>query len=157
MSVKILFVCMGNICRSPTAEGVFRSLVSREPQLKHVKVDSCGTIGYHVGEASDPRSVAAAKKRGYDLSEIRARQLTKQDLVDFEHILVMDNDNYQNTVALAENDPTIIGKVELFLDYAKNSTLTEVPDPYYGGANGFDRVIDLVEDASIGLIEKLKC
>ncbi len=156
MSVKILFVCMGNICRSPTAEGVFRKLVRQEPQLEYVKVDSCGTIGYHVGEASDPRSVAAAKKRGYDLSEIRARQLSKQYLIDSEHILVMDNDNYQNTVVLADDDPTIIEKVELFLDYAKNSTLREVPDPYYGGAKGFDRVIDLVEVASFGLIEKLK-
>jgi low molecular weight protein-tyrosine phosphatase len=156
MSVKILFVCMGNICRSPTAEGVFRKLVRQEPQLEYVKVDSCGTIGYHVGEASDPRSVAAAKKRGYDLSEIRARQLSKQDLIDSEQILVMDNDNYQNTVVLADDDPTIIEKVELFLDYAKNSTLREVPDPYYGGAKGFDQVIDLVEDASFGLIEKLK-
>ena len=146
---------MGNICRSPTAEGVFRKIVEQYPELSSIKIDSCGTIGYHVGEPSDPRSVAAAKARGYDLSYIRARKLSKEDLEEFDHILVMDKENYQNTISLANGDQVIAKKVQLFLDYNKNSKLEEVPDPYYGDSNGFDHVIDLIEGASLGLIKKL--
>jgi protein-tyrosine phosphatase len=155
MTVKVLFVCMGNICRSPTAEAVFRKLIGKHPELNNVVVDSCGTIGYHLGEPSDPRSVAAAKSRGYDLSDIRARKLTKEDLVDFTYILTMDRENYRNSVSLANGDIFLTRKVRLFLDYSKNYQLDEVPDPYYGGPKGFDQVIDLIEDASEGLIKEL--
>lgn len=147
---------MGNICRSPTAEGVFQKLVHNDPKLAHIQVDSCGTIGYHVGESPDPRSIEAAMARGYDLSYIRARKLTQDDLNEFNHILVMDKDNYRNTIMLAKGEQSLIDKVELFLDYATKYDLNEVPDPYYGGANGFDQVIDLIEDASVGFIGKLK-
>lgn len=147
---------MGNICRSPTAEGVFQKLVHNDPELTHIQVDSCGTIGYHVGEPPDPRSIEAAMARGYDLSYIRARKLTQDDLNEFNHILVMDKDNYRNTIMLAKGEQSLIDKVELFLDYATKYDLNEVPDPYYGGVNGFDQVIDLIEDASVGFIGKLK-
>ena len=154
MSTTVLFVCMGNICRSPTAEGVFKALVNKHKEL-NVKVDSCGTIGYHAGEPSDPRSVNAAKIRGYDLSQIRARKLTKEDLENFDHVLVMDNENYVNTTGLANGQKNLIDKVKLFMDFSESYTVEEVPDPYYGGSNGFDHVIDLIEDASNGFIKQL--
>ncbi len=153
--MKILFVCMGNICRSPTAEGVFTKLLREHPSLNHVQVDSCGTIGYHAGEPPDPRSVKAAKQRGYDLSTLRARQITPEDLVSFDYILVMDKENYANTLALAQGQHSLTDKIKLFLSYSEKSKEKEVPDPYYGGESGFDHVIDLIEDASHGLIKEL--
>jgi len=149
---KILFVCMGNICRSPTAEGVFRKLASEHAALKKLEIDSCGTIGYHVGEPSDPRSVSAAKSRGYDLSAIRARQISPSDLVYYDYIFAMDNENLSNILKLTNGEKLHREKICLFLDYAQNNTTTSVPDPYYGGASGFDDVIDLIEDASEGFI-----
>jgi len=152
---KILFVCMGNICRSPTAEGVFRKLSSEHSVLKNLEIDSCGTTGYHVGEPSDPRSVSAAKERGYDLSEIRARKISSNDLEFYDYIFAMDNENLSNILKLANNNKNSQSKVSLFLNYAKESPVDCVPDPYYGGASGFDDVIELVEEASKGFIKHL--
>ncbi len=155
---KILFVCLGNICRSPTAEGVFRKLSSEYTEL-NLEIDSCGTYGYHQGEGADPRSVSTANKRGYDLSAIRSRKILPQDLIHFDYILAMDNSNLEHLTALAKNNKYDNDNIHLFLDFAKQSRANEVPDPYYGGANssnnGFDNVIDLIEDASRGLIDEL--
>lgn len=151
---KILFVCMGNICRSPTAEGVFRQLAAEHPQLNRLEIDSCGTIGYHVGEQPDPRSVSAAKNRGYDLSSIRARKIIAEDLLKYDFILAMDEENLSNIFTLASEQNSNTDKISLFLDYGVTKTAC-VPDPYYGGPSGFDDVIDLIEDASKGLITHL--
>ncbi len=150
---KILFVCMGNICRSPTAEGVFRKLASEHPHLTDLKIDSCGTIGYHVGESPDSRSVEAAALRNYDLSNIRARKITAEDLDYFDLILVMDEGNLVKVRAVATANQ--YEKIQLFLDYSDSTGLTAVPDPYYGGKSGFDDVIDLIEYASRGVISSL--
>jgi protein-tyrosine phosphatase len=149
MKTKVLFVCMGNICRSPTAEGVFRFLVERQKLGDHYEIDSAGTIAYHEGEAPDKRAQAAAKKRGYDLSHIRARAVTCQDFEKFDHILVMDEDNLQSLELKAQQcgKAEHLAKVKLLLDYSTQSQYRNVPDPYYGGSEGFELVIDLIENA----------
>ena len=146
---------MGNICRSPTAEGVFRHFAVRHSELPELEVDSCGTIGYHAGEPPDPRSVSAAKLRGYDLSRIRSRKISYQDLVYFDHILAMDNENLNNLFELANHEESLIPKIKLFLEFGNDNSINQVPDPYYGGHSGFDHVIDLIEDASQGFIDYL--
>ncbi len=151
---KILFVCMGNICRSPTAEGVFRQLSSEYLSLSQLEIDSCGTIGYHVGESPDPRSIFAAQKRGYDLSSIRSRKITLDDMYYYDFILAMDEENLSNIFSLISDNEFHKHKTSLFLDYGV-SNIACVPDPYYGGGSGFDDVIDLIEDASRGLISHL--
>ena len=161
MTRKILFVCLGNICRSPTADGVFRHLAKQEAKLGELEIDSCGTSAHHVGESPDPRSVKAAKARGYDLSPIRSRKITLSDFAVFDYILAMDQQNLQQIERLAEQaSKDIVGgsnaKVSLFLDFDTQSSQREVPDPYYGGARGFDQVIDLIEGASQGLITELQ-
>ena len=151
---RILFVCLGNICRSPTAEAVFRSIVEREaPDLK-VEVDSAGTAGYHVGEPPDPRTQAAARRRGYDLSALRARIVEPADFERFDLILAMDEENAANLRRRAPLDKR--NRVKLFLDFAADADDKEVPDPYYGGASGFERVLDLAEAAARGLVEHLR-
>lgn len=152
--VKVLFVCMGNICRSPTAEGVFRKLVDQKGLSDKFEIDSAGTIGYHAGESPDKRAQAAAKRRGYDLGRIRARQVTNADFERFDYILAMDLENLRNLQAVAKRERCAV--VELFLDYAKGADTREVPDPYYGGADGFEHVLDLIENASEGFIDFLK-
>jgi len=152
--VKVLFVCLGNICRSPTAHGVFDALLRREGLADKVVVDSAGTAAWHVGKAPDNRSQLAAKNRGVDLSYIAARQVELSDFDTFDYILAMDKSNFENLIELSE--PVSRNKIKLFLDYAKNFSATEVPDPYYGGAKGFDTVLDLVEDACEGLLEDIK-
>ena len=150
---KILFVCMGNICRSPTAEGVFRSMAHEAGLGERLVADSAGTHAYHLGEAPDPRSQAAAVKRGYDLSALRARRIDESDFRQFDLILAMDNDNLRGIERIrpAGGDAA----VELFLRYADSGAPRDMPDPYYGGARGFDYVLDLVEDASRGLLDSL--
>jgi protein-tyrosine phosphatase len=152
--VKVLFVCMGNICRSPTAHGVFRDLVEKE-QLPHmVSIDSAGTHAYHVGNAPDKRAQATALERGVDLSDLSARRVTPEDFDEFEYVLAMDQDNY---MALSEICPVQhIDKIHMFMDFAPHMRTREVPDPYYGGPAGFDRVFDLVEAASLGLLEEIR-
>ena len=151
---RILFVCMGNICRSPTAEGVFLKLKSeRAPELE-VEIDSAGTHGYHSGAPPDPRACRAAERRGVDLKPLRARQVTEQDFERFELVLAMDE---QNKEFLLEMCPAEYrDRVKLLLEFAPHLGSREVPDPYYGGMTGFEHVLDLVEEAAAGLLEHLK-
>jgi len=152
--VKVLFVCMGNICRSPTAEGVFRHIVKKEGLDGRIFTDSAGTHAYHIGEQPDLRSQETARKRGIDLSDLRGRKAVSQDFAEFDYILAMDNDNYQLLQQLApSNDDATL---KLFLEFSKDYSETEVPDPYYGGDQGFEHVFDLVESASYGLLEEIK-
>jgi protein-tyrosine phosphatase len=146
---------MGNICRSPTAEGVFRKLVSDQGLDTVIHIDSAGTHAYHVGEAPDRRAQAAASNRNIDLSALRGRKFKPEDFEQFDYILAMDRDNYNNMAYLQPAENTR-GKLSLFLDFAANYEETEVPDPYYGGARGFEFVLDLVEDASRGLLEHIR-
>ena len=152
-SRSILFVCMGNICRSPTAEGVFRHVVGEAGLLDEFKIDSAGTHAYHVGEPPDRRSQAAAERRGISLSDIRARRVEPADFERFDLILAMDEDNHR--LLIEQSDSSHHGKIRLFLEYSENNE-REVPDPYYGGASGFERVLDLVEDASRGLLSSVR-
>jgi protein-tyrosine phosphatase len=149
---RILFVCMGNICRSPTAEGVFR----HRAQLAGLaaNIDSAGTHAYHIGEPPDPRSTDFALRRGVDLSTQRARKVAATDFEAFDHILAMDKDNLALLVAACP--PQHQHKLGLFMKYASKSKSEIVPDPYYGGARGFDEVLDFIEDASDGLIAHLR-
>jgi len=145
---------MGNICRSPTAEGVLRSFIRNNNLGDKVEVDSAGTHGYHVGEAPDSRTQRAAMVRGYNLSQLRARKVARQDLDYFDLILAMDKSNLDNLLRLAT--PEQQDRIKLFMDYSKNFDDEEVPDPYYGLGHGFDLVLDMVEDASKGLIEEIR-
>lgn len=150
---RLLFVCMGNICRSPTAEGVFRKLLQTRKLDARFEVDSAGTHGYHVGEPPDPRTQRAAAARGYDLSQMRARKVAPQDLEYFDLVLAMDKTNLDNLRRMV--DPEKHQKLHLFMEFSRNYDDDEVPDPYYGLGYGFDVVIDMVEDASQGLLEAL--
>jgi protein-tyrosine phosphatase len=152
-SVSVLFVCMGNICRSPTAEGVFRHFLVEAGLDSTIQVDSAGTHAYHVGEPPDRRARAAAERRGFSLDHIRARRLDGADFERFDYLLAMDRDNLSLLRELG--DPKYHDKIRLFLDFAGGQE-SEVPDPYYGGAAGFERVLDLVEEASRGLLETLQ-
>lgn len=152
MTTKVLFVCMGNICRSPTAEGVFRHLVSAQGVADRFSIDSAGTHDYHIGESPDKRTMQVARQRGYDLSALRGRQVSVHDFEEFDHLLAMDKANLANLQRLCP--PQYAHKVRLFLEYGQ-STVREVPDPYYGGPQGFEDVLDLVEDAARGLLETL--
>jgi len=152
--VKVLFVCMGNICRSPTAHGVFRNLVEREGLPHAIGVDSAGTHAYHLGNPPDKRAQATALGRGVDLSDLVARRVAPADFDAFDYVLAMDQDNY---MALCEICPDQhVEKVHMFMDFAPHMRTREIPDPYYGGPAGFDRVFDLVEAASAGLLEEIK-
>ncbi len=148
--IKVLLVCMGNICRSPTAEGVFRRQVEAAGLAKQIHIDSAGTHDYHVGSAPDGRAQTAAAKRGYDLSRLRGRQVGQPDFRDFDYILAMDMDNLTRMQAQCPAEHA--HKIGLFLEYSKNFLEREVPDPYYGGGAGFEKVLDMVEDAGQGLL-----
>jgi len=151
-NVSVLFVCMGNICRSPTAEGVFRHLVAEADLADAIRVDSAGTHAYHVGEPPDRRASEAALRRGFTMSDIRARRVTDSDFEEFDFIIAMDR---ANAAALEERAPEQHrSKLRLFLEFSQRNE-AEVPDPYYGGTAGFENVLDLVEDASRGLLEML--
>lgn len=152
--MRILFVCLGNICRSPTAEVVFRTVASREAPDIVLEIDSAGTAGYHVGELPDRRTRQAAARRGYDLSALRARVVEPRDFDDFDLILAMDRENLRALERRAP--PQAHERLRLFLDFAPETGISEVPDPYYGGPNGFEDVLDLIEAASRGLIEHLR-
>ena len=151
---SVLFVCMGNICRSPTAEGVFRRMADEAGLGDLVQTDSAGTHGYHVGEPPDLRAQAAAARRGYDLSKLRARRVERLDFERFDLVLAMDRDNHAFLAKLAP--PTAAHKLDMMLRYARSAPTLEVPDPYYGGDAGFDAVLDMLEDASRGLLEALR-
>lgn len=152
--MKILFVCLGNICRSPTAEAVLRGIAVREAPDLVITVDSAGTANYHPGARPDRRAQAAARRRAYDLSALRARQVRNEDFAAFDLILAMDRNNLQELQERAPPDAR--AKVQLFLDYAPEQPVREVPDPYYGGSNGFEEVLDLIEAAARGLLRRLR-
>ncbi len=152
--IKVLFVCMGNICRSPTAEGVFSSLVESEHCAESFVIDSAGTHAYHVGEAPDLRAQKAASERGVDLSAIKARKVVMADFEDYDYLLAMDQDNYQILKDACPEDH--LHKLKYFLQYAPHVDTLEVPDPYYGGKYGFERVLNMVEEASVGFLDSLK-
>ncbi len=154
MKYRVLMVCMGNICRSPTAEAVFRKYLKNNRLGDIVEVDSAGTHGYHVGEAPDSRTQRAAAARGYNLSQTRARKVARQDLEYFDLVLAMDKSNLDNLRRLAP--PETRDRIRLFMDFAKNFDDEEVPDPYYGLGHGFDLVLDMVEDGAQGLVDELK-
>ena len=146
---SILFICMGNICRSPSAEAVFR----QKAQALSLTIDSAGVIGSHAREKPDHRAQKAGIARGYSFDKIKARKVTVQDCEKFDLILAMDQQNIKDLIKIAPSN--LQYKIQLFLDYAENFDEQEVPDPYYGGAKGFQFVLDLVEDASDGLIKRL--
>ncbi len=155
MTVRsVLFVCTGNICRSPTADGVMRHLVREAGLEGRVRVDSAGTIDYHVGEPPDERAQAHARRRGYELSTLRARQVTDGDFETFDLILAMDRGHLRTLQELAPAEHR--HKMRLFMEYATTRKRDEVPDPYFGGAAGFERVLDMIEDAARGLLEDLR-
>jgi protein-tyrosine phosphatase len=152
--LRVLFVCLGNICRSPTAEGVVRVLAAREAPELALEVDSAGTAGYHVGEPPDARTRAAAKRRGYDLTHLRARVVEPADFENFDLLLAMDEENLRVLRRRAPEQAQ--ARLRLFLEFAPEQQVREVPDPYYGGANGFEEVLDLVEAAARGLLAHLR-
>lgn len=152
--VRVCFVCLGNICRSPTAEGVFRQRV-RQAGLEHaIAIDSAGTHGYHIGSAPDPRACEAAARRGVDLTEQKARQATRRDFQTFDYVLAMDRSNLVNLERICPSGYR--DRLRLFLDFAENVPVHEVPDPYFGGEHGFEQVLDLVESAADGLLADIR-
>jgi protein-tyrosine phosphatase len=152
--VSVIFVCMGNICRSPTAEAVFRRYVENAGLAGHILIDSAGTHDYHIGDAPDLRAQRAAQQRGYDMSSLRGRQVGEVDFHRFDYVLAMDKANLAILQRLAP--PAGDAQVRLFLEYARHHGEREVPDPYYGGPDGFERVLDMVEDASEGLLQHIR-
>ena len=150
---SVLFVCLGNICRSPTAEGVFRHIVSSQELHDLFEVDSAGTGDWHVGNPPDRRAQLAAAERGIDISDLRARQVDEYDLQRFDYVIAMDHANRRELMALAGQ--TYGHKVRLLLEFGDISEIEEVPDPYYGGDRGFDQVLDLIEQASEGLLNHI--
>ncbi len=151
--VRVLFVCLGNICRSPTAEGVLRHMMIEEaPELK-VEIDSAGTADYHVGDPPDPRTQRAALRRGIDLRGLRARRVVPDDFSKFDLILAMDRQNLRDLASLRPAAST--AQLRLFMEYAPDSCL-EVPDPYYGDEDAFERVLDLTTLAARGLVAQLR-
>jgi len=151
--IKVLFVCMGNICRSPTAEGVFTKLVHDQKLAQHFSIDSAGTHAYHIGDAPDGRSQAAALNRGIDISHLRGRKVVFGDFEDFDFVLAMDDANH--LILMAACPPHLQYKIHYFLNYAPQLNIREVPDPYYGSGNGFERVLDMIEAASEGFLQYL--
>jgi protein-tyrosine phosphatase len=154
MKIKVLFVCMGNICRSPTAEAVFRHYVEQAGLAENIQIDSAGTHDYHIGDAPDARTQRAAQQRGYDMSGLRGRQVDAGDFSRFDYVLAMDEANLSILQRLRPRDAK--SHLGLFLEFAERHDEREVPDPYYGGAEGFERVLDMVEDAAEGLLRHIR-
>jgi len=152
--IRVLFVCMGNICRSPTAEAVFRRYVEKAGLVEHILIDSAGTHDYHIGDAPDARTQRAAKQRGYDMSNLRGRQVEAGDFNRFDYVLAMDEANLSILQSLRPSDAQ--SHLGLFLEFAEHHTEREVPDPYFGGSDGFERVLDMVEDAANGLLQHVR-
>ena len=152
--IRVLFVCMGNICRSPTAEAVARHLAERAGLADRFEFDSAGTHGYHIGDPPDRRAIAAGGKRGYDLSPLRARKVSAKDFETFDLVLAMDDENHAHLARLCP--PELRGRLKRLLDFAAACHTREVPDPYYGGNAHFDEVIDLVEQGVAGLLAQTK-
>ncbi len=151
--VRVLFVCLGNICRSPTAEGVFRALVEREGVARCIEVDSAGTHDYHIGAPPDGRAQEAACRRGIDISDLRGRKVTAADFTRFDYVLAMDRSNHEHLRRLCPKGEE--RRLRLFLEFAPDLGLPDVPDPYYGGRQGFEAVLDLIEIAARGLLRHI--
>lgn len=152
--VKVLFVCMGNLCRSPLSQGVFEKLVADAGLSKLIQVDSAGTHTYYIDSHPDKRAQTIAKKRGYDISRQRARRLTSVDLENFDYLVAMDRDNMDY---LKSNcPPGMESKLRLFMTFTADHRLEEIPDPFYGGLSGFERVVNLIEDATPGLVTEIR-
>lgn len=152
--VSVLFVCMGNICRSPTAEAVFRHYVESAGMAEQILIDSAGTHDYHIGDKPDARAQRAAQQRGYDMSRLRGRQVGEGDFSSFDYVLAMDMANL--SILQRITPPGSDTRARLFLEYARHHGEREVPDPYYGGEDGFERVLDMVEDAAQGLLQEIR-
>jgi protein-tyrosine phosphatase len=152
--VSVLFVCLGNICRSPTAHAVFRKLVEDSGLAAEIEIDSAGTAAYHVGKHPDTRSMEVARGRGIEMLDLRARKVDFGDFYAYDYILAMDDENFYNLKELAL--PEHHEKIQMFLDYSDEFSEREVPDPYYGGAQGFEHVFDLVDSASKGLLNHIR-
>lgn len=153
MKAKVLFVCLGNICRSPTAEAVMRKKLQDKGLENWFEIDSAGTGNWHVGESPDARATQAAQVRGYDMSEIRARQITENDFKHFDLILAMDRSNISNMRRVCPSG--CMSKIGLLMDYVPHAVLDEVPDPYYGNEDGFNLVLGLLEEACDKLINTI--
>ncbi len=151
--VNVLFICMGNICRSPSAEGYFQHIVKEAGLSDKIKTDSAGTHAYHIGSPPDSRAQAAANKRGIDLSTLRGRKVERSDFEKFDYVIAMDNSNFSDLEEVAGG---AANNLFMFLKFAEHFSETEVPDPYYGGDQGFEHVLDLIEDASKGLLADIK-
>ena len=152
--IKVLFVCLGNICRSPSAQGVFEKVVADAGVSNRVQVDSCGTTGFHAGSAPDPRAVAAAARRHIDIGNQRAREFDASDLKSFDYVLVMDRQNLRFVKEAWHRSGGT--QPELFLSYGAGAGTDEVPDPFYGGDQGFEEVLDLIGQASEGLLRDIQ-
>ncbi len=153
-SISVLFVCLGNICRSPTSEGVFLHCVQATDLDLKIKVDSAGTANYHAGQPPDSRAIAAAAKRGINLKKLRARRVVDTDFQRFDYIVAMDYQNHADLVAMAPAEHQ--SQICMFMDFTELWSEKEIPDPYYGGEQGFERTLDMIEDASYGLIDHIK-
>lgn len=153
--VRVLFVCLGNICRSPLAEGLFRHLVEAEGLAEHFEIDSAGTGAWHVGERPDARMCRTASRRGLDITGQRARRIRPEDLHRFDHVLVMDRHNRADVLALA-SDPSLAARVRLFREFDPEPGDLQVPDPYTGGREGFEHVYEIAERTSRALLEHLR-
>lgn len=152
--IRVLFVCLGNICRSPLGQGILEEAIRTHGLNGRIEVDSAGTAGFHIGEKPDKRAIAAARDQGIDISHQRGRQLTREDLDEYDHILAMDRANLKDIHAL-ENGRAARGRIELLMSYHPDGHPADVPDPYFGGPEGFAQVFDLIETACHGFLETL--
>jgi protein-tyrosine phosphatase len=152
--IKVLFVCMGNICRSPTAQGVFQAMVAEAGLAQRIAIDSAGTHAYHIGNPPDTRASRAAARRGLDLTGQRARRVETADFARFDYVLAMDSSNLDDLLSICPHEHR--QKVRLFLEFSAPAGRTDVPDPYYGGERGFERVLDLVEEGASALLDDIR-
>lgn len=152
--IRVLFVCLGNICRSPTAEGVFRDLIAREGLSDKIATDSCGTSGWHKGEPPDNRAREEATRRGIKIDDLKSRETRNSDFSDFDFIIAMDDNNFKTLTAMSPAEHA--SKIHMFLAFAPDVSITQVPDPYYGGTDGFANVFDMIDAASHGLLSHIR-